>query len=130
LGQRIAADLCWEARRCGRSWAAAQWAAETAAWPAASPSPPVEIRILPGAQWEAFTEESRKNLLRKPYRVTADSDRMGLRLSGPALTRSEDGELASHGVVPGTIQVPAGGLPIALAAGCQPTGGYPVIAHV
>ncbi len=130
LGQRIAASLQAEAGRSGRAWASARWAAETTAWPPGSSRLPVEIRVLPGAQWEEFTGEAHRHLLRERYRVTADSDRMGLRLSGPLLTRNENRESASHGVVPGTIQVPTGGLPIVLMAGCQPTGGYPIIAHV
>lgn len=130
LGQRIAASLHAEADRFGRAWASARWAAATAAWPTASSRHPVEIRLLPGAQWEEFPAQARRRLLRERYQVTADSDRMGLRLSGMPLTRDGNRELASHGVVPGTVQVPASGLPIILAAGCQPTGGYPVIAHV
>jgi len=130
LGQRIAASLQAEADRSDRAWASARWAAETASWPLGSSRQAVEIRLLPGAQWEEFSPEARRHLLRDRYQITTDSDRMGLRLSGPLLTRNGDRELASHGVAPGTIQVPAGGKPIILAAGCQPTGGYPVIAHV
>ncbi|WP_246120480.1 5-oxoprolinase subunit PxpB [Cohnella terricola] len=88
------------------------------------------LRLVPGAEWDDFTPESRKALLKSSYRVEASSDRMGLRLSGEALSRNASEELSSHGVVPGTIQVPAGGQPIILGAGCQPTGGYPKIAHV
>jgi antagonist of KipI len=56
---------------------------------------------------------------------------MGVRLEGPPLEiGAGSGELLSHGVVPGTVQVPAGGLPIILASDCQTTGGYPKIAHV
>jgi allophanate hydrolase subunit 2 len=55
---------------------------------------------------------------------------MGVRLTGEALARELRNELQSHGVVAGTIQVPPNGQPIVLAAGCQPTGGYPKIAHV
>ncbi|PLT45061.1 Allophanate hydrolase 2 subunit 2 [Paenibacillus pasadenensis] len=33
-------------------------------------------------------------------------------------------------MLPGAVQLPPGGHPVALAAGCQTTGGYPVILHV
>jgi allophanate hydrolase subunit 2 len=88
------------------------------------------LRLLLGAEWETFPTDVHKQLISKPYRVEVSSDRMGLRLSGAALTRESGEELQSHGVTPGTIQVPHSGQPIILAAGCQPTGGYPKIAHV
>lgn len=88
------------------------------------------IRVVPGAEWEQFVPESRQRLIGEPYRVEASSDRMGLRLSGTRLSRHIREELLSHGVAPGTVQVPPNGQPIVLAAGCQPTGGYPKIAHV
>ncbi|WP_413783321.1 hypothetical protein [Paenibacillus mucilaginosus] len=40
------------------------------------------------------------------------------------------GEMLSEAVVPGTVQVPAGGQPIALLADAQTTGGYPRIAQI
>jgi antagonist of KipI len=56
---------------------------------------------------------------------------MGLRLSGPELSRDDDGaELLSAAVAPGTIQVPASGQPILLLPDCQTIGGYPKIGHV
>jgi len=113
-------------------WGAPNW---SAALPSASGSRQrgsrsVTLRLVPGAEWDDFTPVSRKTLLESFYRLEASSDRMGLRLSGEGLSRNGREELSSHGVVPGTIQVPAGGQPIILGAGCQPTGGYPKIAHV
>jgi allophanate hydrolase subunit 2 len=64
------------------------------------------------------------------WRVGPNSDRVGIRLDGPPIEPGRDGELLSHGVVQGAIQVPAGGGPIILLADGQPTGGYPVIAVV
>jgi len=55
---------------------------------------------------------------------------MGYRLDGPALERERGEELASHGVLPGVIQVPPSGLPIVLLADAQTTGGYPKIGVV
>ncbi|QMV43450.1 5-oxoprolinase subunit PxpB [Cohnella cholangitidis] len=90
----------------------------------------IALRLLAGAEWNDFTSEAHEALLSAPYRVEASSDRMGIRLTGEALTKEFRNELQSHGVVAGTIQVPPNGQPIILAAGYQPTGGYPKIAHV
>ncbi|WP_263866868.1 5-oxoprolinase subunit C family protein [Paenibacillus rhizovicinus] len=85
---------------------------------------------MPGAEYGQFREAARTALTRERFRVAPASDRMGVRLEGPPLERSDSAELLSHGVVAGTIQVPAGGTPIILAADSQTTGGYPKIAHV
>jgi len=120
-----------EAARGNARWSAAGWHAADEAGNAAQRNPGrISLRVIPGEEWGEFTEEARELLLKAIYRVEASSDRMGLRLSGVPLIRSERKELASHGVVPGTIQVPPDGQPIVLGAGCQPTGGYPKIAHV
>jgi antagonist of KipI len=64
------------------------------------------------------------------WSVAAASDRVGLRLEGPGLASAGRGELLSHGVVRGAIQLPPDGAPIVLLADHQTTGGYPVIAIV
>jgi antagonist of KipI len=62
--------------------------------------------------------------------VSPDSDRMGVRLDGARLERSDDVDLLSEAVAPGTVQVPPSGKPILLLNDCQTIGGYPKIAHV
>ncbi|WP_341316777.1 biotin-dependent carboxyltransferase family protein [Paraburkholderia sp. IMGN_8] len=88
------------------------------------------IRITPGREWRYFTANARRALEREPYRITAQSDRMGYRLQGPGLSLIEPREMASEAVGFGAIQVPADGQPIVLMADRQTTGGYPKIAHV
>jgi antagonist of KipI len=66
----------------------------------------------------------------KAFTVVSDSDRMGARLEGPALRRTDAGDLVSEAVAPGTLQVPPNGKPILLLGDCQTIGGYPKIAHV
>src|SRR5437899_10898338 len=61
---------------------------------------------------------------------TPDSDRMGARLDGPSLNRTDMSDLLSEAVAPGTLQVPPNGQPILLLGDCQTIGGYPKIAHV
>jgi len=82
------------------------------------------LRVVPGPS--AGIEA----LLATTWRVRPDSDRVGLRLEArdpdrsPAL--SGTGELLTHGVVTGAIQLPPGGTPLVLLADHQTTGGYPV----
>jgi allophanate hydrolase subunit 2 len=64
------------------------------------------------------------------YEVTSDSNRSGLRLSGPDLPRVRRDELPSEGMPLGALQVPPSGQPILFLADHPVTGGYPVIAVV
>ena len=58
------------------------------------------------------------------------SNRVGMRLEGPALPRRIGGELRSEGVVLGAVQVPAAGTPVIFLADHPTVGGYPVIGVV
>ncbi|WP_282171302.1 biotin-dependent carboxyltransferase family protein [Cytobacillus firmus] len=89
-----------------------------------------EIRITRGRQFDLFTHESRIQLYNHAFEVTAQSDRMGYRLKGPALALSEHAEQISEAVNFGSIQVPPDGNPIVLLADRQTTGGYPKIGQV
>jgi antagonist of KipI len=64
------------------------------------------------------------------FKVSTQSDRMGVRMIGAVLQRRGGGELLSTPVAPGTIQIPPDGQPIVLLADAQTIGGYPQIAHV
>lgn len=88
------------------------------------------LRVLPGPEVADFSEAAREALLAADWTVTPQSNRMGYRLAGPVLARERGGELPSHGVLPGVVQVPPSGQPIALLADAQTTGGYPRIAVV
>ncbi len=89
------------------------------------------IGVLPGPQDDHFTQAAFDALFGTPYIAQRDSDRMGLRLAGAKLEHSALGpDIASDGVTPGAIQVPADGQPIVLLADCQTVGGYPKIATV
>ena len=127
----LLARLREQARRNGRRWAADRFAAAVPRLAPADGEPAGLLRLLPGKDWDDFTEEAKRLLLSEPFRVDPSSDRMGIRLRANApLRRSRPAEPGSHGVAPGTVQIPPDGQPIVLAAGCQPTGGYPVAAHV
>jgi len=92
---------------------------------------PAVVRVVLGPQREAFTDEAVTTFLSQPYTVTPQSDRMGYRLEGSSLSRSQEAaELLSESVALGAVQVPPDGLPIILLADRQTTGGYPKIATV
>ncbi|GIH24523.1 allophanate hydrolase [Acrocarpospora phusangensis] len=92
------------------------------------PDPVVEVIRGPRDDW--FTPEALDELCAEPYEVSSDSNRVGVRLTGRALTRSRQGELPSEGMVAGAVQVPPNGQPIVFLADHPPTGGYPVVGVV
>lgn len=65
------------------------------------------------------------------WTVSPRSDRVGLRLEGPAVRRHPrrvSAELPSEGLVRGAVQVPPDGRPVVFLADHPVTGGYPVAA--
>jgi antagonist of KipI len=94
-------------------------------------SPEQEIRIVRGPEANRFDRDTFSLLLNSDYEVTANSDRMGYRLSGPAMkTISAKADIISAGLSFGTIQVPGDGQPVILMADRPTTGGYNRIACV
>jgi biotin-dependent carboxylase-like uncharacterized protein len=88
------------------------------------------LRFVPGPRANWFTDEALNLLASETYTVSADSDRIAVRLQGPPLPRSDDRELPPEGTVTGAIQVPPDGQPIVFGVDHPVTGGYPVIAVV
>jgi len=88
------------------------------------------LRALPGPDYEQFTAASHTQFWMQPWRISHQSNRMGMLLNGAALQLRSPLSLMSSGVLPGDVQVPADGLPIVLANDCQTIGGYPRIASV
>lgn len=98
------------------------------------------LRATPGPQSDWFDEVAQRTFYGAMYRVGEQSNRMGLRLEGPAiptpLGKSRGtgidpiGEMLSEGVALGAVQITAGGAPIILFVEQQTTGGYPKIANV
>jgi len=84
--------------------------------------------VGPRRDW--FTTEAVESMTGSTYTVSSDSNRVGLRLEGPALAREEPRELPSEGIVLGAVQVPASGQPLVFLNDHPTTGGYPVIAVV
>lgn len=87
----------------------------------------VDFAWGPRDSW--FTADARMRLCQAAWVIDAASNRVGVRLQGPALARSRDVELPSEGVAVGSIQVPPSG-PIVFLDDHPVTGGYPVIGVV
>lgn len=87
------------------------------------------VRVVMGPQDDHFTEAGLHTFLSETYTVTAESDRMGMRLNGPAIEAKNGYDIISDGISMGAVQV-ANGKPIVLLADRQTTGGYTKIANV
>lgn len=96
----------------------------------APPSRRDTFTLWAGPRRDWFTDEAWASLTSTAWTVTGDVSRVGARLRGPALPRRVGGELASEGLVPGSVQVPGDGQPIVMLRDHPTTGGYPVIAVV
>jgi len=88
------------------------------------------VRVILGPQDDYFASEALALFLQAEFHVTPNSDRMGLRLNGPALRHRNRTGIVSDGVTSGSIQVPPDGHPIVMMVDHQTTGGYPKIATV
>jgi len=96
------------------------------------PDRPDLLEVIPGPHDQAdvtglLGPDALAVLTAGTYVVQASSDRIGVRLHGPALPRIA-GELPSAPMRPGAIQVPGDGQPIVLGPDAPTTGGFPVIA--
>jgi biotin-dependent carboxylase-like uncharacterized protein len=98
--------------------------------PALTTSGGAGLDVVLGPRHDWFTDDAVATLLRTAWTVTSSSDRVGVRLDGPALQRSRAEELPSEPCVRGSIQVAADGRPVVFGPDHPVTGGYPVIAVV
>ncbi|MBN9045936.1 MAG: 5-oxoprolinase/urea amidolyase family protein [Rhizobiales bacterium] len=89
----------------------------------------LDVTLGPRTDW--FTEKGVETLLKQEWLVTAESSRVGMRLSGDEpLERQVHAELPSEGTAIGALQVPHSGQPVLFLADHPLTGGYPVIGVV
>jgi len=91
---------------------------------------PIVVHVLEGQHHADFEPAMQRMFLDTVWRIAPDSNRMGFRLAGPAVTRAAVDEILSGPTCLGTVQVPPSGAPIALMADHQTTGGYPKIAEI
>ena len=91
----------------------------------------ITLDVVMGPRSDWFTQDAIERLSSQLWRVTSQSNRVGIRLAGETpLSRSNHQELPSEGTSVGAIQVPASGQPVLFLADHPLTGGYPVIAAV
>jgi len=116
----------------GRAWSESVAAAAHDAQ--RSVSAPDEVTLLDvvlGPRDDWFTAEAIERLTGQRFTVTAQSNRIGLRLEGERpLERAVEHELPSEATVSGALQVPPDGQPVLFMADHPVTGGYPVVACV
>jgi biotin-dependent carboxylase-like uncharacterized protein len=94
------------------------------------PEGSAELRVVPGPRVDWFEGNALATLTGSTYTVGVESNRVGLRLTGPRLSRRRSEELPSEGIVLGAVQVPASGEPLVFLNDHPTTGGYPVVAVV
>lgn len=89
----------------------------------------IQCRFIPTSQWSLFSSQDQQNFVNQTYRISSQSDRMGVRLEGQQLKPYNDG-IISEGIALGAIQVPPDGQPIVLMRDRQTIGGYPKLGTV
>jgi antagonist of KipI len=83
------------------------------------------VRIIPGPEATRYRMRAYGKMLETTYTISTNSNRMGYRLNGKPIKIKDDlANIISSSTPPGTIQLPADGLPIILLADRQTTGGY------
>ena len=115
------------ARGEGGNFATVRWSVPPMTLPDRDP---IQVHAMPGTHYEWFTPEARQQIFQANWKVSSQSNRIGFRLLGPELQRQKTGDILSGPTCLGTVQVPANGLPIALMADHQTTGGYAKIVEV
>lgn len=89
-----------------------------------------QIRFVEGREWSDFSNDTQKSFIDSGYKVTSQSNRMGMRLKGCALETEKVLSMTTAPITAGTIQIPPDGQPIITLADGQTTGGYPRIGQV
>ena len=88
--------------------------------------PTIQVCVWPGPQWAEFGAAARSAFLSTEWRVSARSDRMGVRLDGATLklpTRT----MLSEPVLVGSVQITGAGQPVVTMRDGPTVGGYPKI---
>jgi len=104
------------------------WSLDPKPWFDLHPDAP--IRLVRGSHADLLTAASQAALTGTAFRIHPDSNRVGLRLDGAALSLEAPCETISEAVERGTVQLPPAGRPIVLMAEHPTTGGYPRIGQV
>ena len=90
----------------------------------------ISVRAIPAADHDDFPIATREVFWSSVWRISAQSNRHGYRLLGPALEGAGRFDLRSSPIVPGVIQIPPSGQPIIQMSDANSAGGYPKMATV
>lgn len=85
---------------------------------------PLILSVIPSEQTDQVDAAELEKLYHWTYRISPQSDRMGIRLEGESIRPKVNG-IISEGIAYGTIQLPPDGQPIILLKDRQTMGGYP-----
>ena len=85
------------------------------------------LGLFHGPHRDMFAAEHLETLVHVSWHISEESNRMGIRLRGMALPRTEGYELQSFPLVRGAVQVTPGGELVIMLADHPTTGGYPVV---
>ena len=88
------------------------------------------INVLEGPQINFFSNKTINNFFKKTFKISNNTDRMGIRLEGNKILSKKSSNIPSEGIIKGSIQVPGDGNPIVLMVDHPTIGGYPKIATV
>ena len=121
----VAGDRLVPLRRGDLAAAGRSWPASIAPGPMAERGP---IRFVPGPDLRHLPPDTVDAFAATRWTAADAVDRMGIRLDGGPLVAG--GEILSHPLVPGSIQVPGDGRPLVILADGPTVGGYPVLGVV
>jgi antagonist of KipI len=88
------------------------------------------IRATLGLQHSLFDKPTQALFFSKEYTVSHQSNRMGIRITGPKLHKRTSEDMITEGLPLGAVQVTGNGDSIITFVDHQTTGGYPKIANV
>ncbi|CAM3088399.1 biotin-dependent carboxyltransferase family protein [Vibrio rarus] len=89
----------------------------------------IPLRVMLGSQHSLFSADSITSFFSHIYQVSAQSNKMGYQLTGPAI-ETPSHSLISEAITQGAIQVPANGQPIIMLCEHQTIGGYLKLGNV
>ena len=88
------------------------------------------LRVTKGLQSNLFDDSSMKLFYNNEFKVSHNSNRMGLRVTGPKIYNKTSEDIITEGLPLGAIQVTGNGDSIISFVDHQTTGGYPKIANI
>ena len=88
------------------------------------------VRMIPAAEWNQYSPETQQSFLSAKWLLDPVSNRVGFRLNGPMLPSQTSRDLLSHGILPGTVQLPPSGQPVVQMMDANTCGGYPKLGVV